>query len=265
MPSEKGSAMVKKHFQESVQSIERAFELIEALCSQEELGITQLSQSLGMSKTTIFRLLSTLELIGLVKQGSSGKYSLTLKLFEMGSQVVNRMGIRKVAAPFLEKLFNDCNETVNLAVLDHHEIIFIERWECREPLRIGVDVGTRVPAYSSGLGKAILANLPKEEFSRLFNQITFQRFTPNTIVDPILFEHELARIREQGYSIDNAEYVEGILCLGAPVFSHRGTVVAAISIAAPAVRMTGNTLQSLIPQVRETARLISERLGYGVF
>ncbi|KKM11404.1 hypothetical protein SY88_09260 [Clostridiales bacterium PH28_bin88] len=257
--------MAKKPFQESVQSIERAFAVLEALCREEELGITQLSHSLGMGKSTVFRLLSTLELMGLVRQGNSGKYSVTLKLFEMGSQVVNRTGIRKMAAPYLEKLFASCNETVNLAVLDNHEVIYIERWESREPLRIGLDVGKRVPAYCSGLGKAILANLSVEELERVLKATTFRRYTPNTITDPFLLRHELARVKEQGYAIDNAEYFEGIFCLGSPVFSHLGRVVAAISIAAPGVRMTGNTLQSLIPRVRETAGKISEQLGYRAY
>lgn len=254
--------MAKKNFSEYINSVERAFNVLDALCRADEMGITELSRELAMGKTTVFRLVATLEMIGLVKQLPSGKYALTLRLFEMGSQVINRLGVRKLAAPFMEELFYSCNETVNLAVLDKGEIIYLDRWESREPLRIGLDVGVRVPAYCSGLGKAILAYLSPEERERAWSCTDFRRHTVNTITDRSHLDHELGRILSQGYAVDNSEYIEGIVCLAAPLFGHNGRVVAAISIAAPSVRLNNQKILTLVPRLKETAANISARLGY---
>lgn len=257
--------MAKKNFSEYVNSVERAFTVLDALCRADEMGITELSRELDMGKTTVFRLVATLEMLGLVRQMPNGKYALTLKLFEMGSQVINRLGVRKLAAPFMEELFYSCNETVNLAVLDKGEIIYLERWESKEPLRIGLDVGVRVPAYCSGLGKAILAHLTPEERERVWSFTEFKHHTANTITDRALLEQELDRIRREGYAVDNSEYIEGIVCLGAPVFGHDGRVVAAISVAAPSVRLNKKDTLDLVPRLKETAAKISSRLGYRAY
>lgn len=257
--------MAKKNFSEYINSVERAFTVLDALCRADEMGITELSRELAMGKTTVFRLVATLEMLGLVRQLPSGKYTLTLKLFEMGSQVMNRLGVRKLAAPFLEELFNACNETVNLAVLDKGEVIYLDRWESREPLRIGLDVGVRVPAYCSGLGKAILAHLTSEERVRALGCVSLRGFTQTTVTDGDLLEKEFERVVRQGYAVDNGEYIEGIVCLGAPVFGHDGRVVAAISIAAPSVRLNGRDIKALAPGLKQTASKISTRLGYRAF
>ncbi|MFZ5632018.1 MAG: IclR family transcriptional regulator [Bacillota bacterium] len=254
--------MAKKDFKECINSVERAFSVLDALCRTDEMGITGLSRELAMGKTTVFRLVATMEKLGLVRQMPNGKYALTLKLFEMGSQVANRLGVRKLAAPFLENLFYSCNETVNLAVLDKGEIIYLDRWESREPLRIGLDVGVRVPAHCSGLGKAILAHLTPEERERALSYTSFRRYTDNTITDRLVLERELERVCSQGYAVDNGEYIEGIVCLGAPVFGHDGRVVAAISIAAPSVRLNGGAVLPLAARLKETAAKISAGLGY---
>ncbi|MCL6610612.1 MAG: IclR family transcriptional regulator [Peptococcaceae bacterium] len=257
--------MVKKNFSEYINSVEKAFTVLDALCRADEAGITELSRELGMGKTTVFRLVATLEMLGLVRQLPSGKYAPTLKIFEMGSRVVSRLGVRKPAAPFLEELYYACNETVNLAVLDKGEVIYLDRWESKEPLRIGLDVGVRVPAYCSGLGKAILAHLESADRKRALSFADFRRYTENTITDPELLARELEIVRSQGYAVDNGEYIEGIVCLGAPVFGHEGRVVAAVSIAAPSVRLNKKQMLDLIPRLKDTAAKISARLGYQAY
>lgn len=163
-----------------IQSVERALLILQALAKGRELGITELSRAVELGKSTTYRLVSTLESQKYVQQNANGKYSLTLKLFELGNAVVNHMGIRPIASSYMEDLAAKLNETVNLAVLEKGEVIYIDRIESQEPLRIGLNVGTRVPVYCSGLGKAILAFLSERELEDVLNHTTWNAYTDST-------------------------------------------------------------------------------------
>ena len=251
---------------DTVHSVDKALSILEALSRVDSIGISELNRELGFGKGTIYRLITTLRIHGYVEQTETQKYRMSLKLFEMGNKVVNRLGIRKVANPYLEQIAIATNETVNLAVLDGIEVIYIDRIESLEPLRIGLEVGTRFPAYCTGLGRTLLASCDPVKMQSLLLQIENKgqmiQHTKQTLTDLEALEKQLQIIRKQGYCFDDEEYIPGIRCLSAPIFNYTGKVVAAISIAGPTVRLTNDVISNFIIILKTNAKNISNRLGY---
>jgi len=257
-----------RHAKNLLQSVERALQLIEILTEREEAGVTELAARLGIGKSTAHRLLATLKEYGYVSQkGSTGRYHLGVKLFEIGSAIVNRMGIREQAMGIMEFLAGKYNETINLAILDGLEIVYIDKIESSEPLRMGLRVGTRVPAYCSALGKCILAfsgaEAQEEYLAKAWAEGYLVRYTANTIVDPEELRKAFADIQARGFSLDDQEYIQGIRCVASPILDHRGKAVAAISLAGPTVRLTLDRIEKEIaPDLIYAGRKISRALGH---
>lgn len=250
---------------ENLRSVERALGVLEVLArSDEELGVTDISRCTSLSKSVVHRLLRALETRGYVQQNvATEKYHLTLKLFELGAASVNRLGLKQAASEPMRLLASRCHETVNLAVLDGHDVIYVDRIESSEILRIELQVGTRVPAYCSGLGKVLLAFSPRRKVQETLRGLEMRSFTPATITTSDGLLAELDRVRSRGYAVDNEEYIPGLRCIAAPVRDREGMVVAALSIAAPSVRLTDDAIGSRGMEVIEAAASISRALGYG--
>lgn len=253
-------------FDETVRSVERALSIIEALSRDEEMGISDLSRELGLNKATVYRLITTLRLHGYVEQVRRDKYKLTFKMFELGSRVVNRLGIRKTAFPYLEQLAEITKETINLAALEENNVCYLDRIESREPLRLGMDIGSRFPAHCTALGRVLLAyHDPAERDSFLLKserEGQIQKYTSTTLTDMELIKKELHTIREQGYAIETEQYIPGIRCIAAPIFNHTDKTVAAVSVAGPTVRVTDEVAKKIIPVLKKVTGNISARLGY---
>jgi len=255
----------------SLQVIERALRVLTELAKQQELGVSQLAALIGVNKSTVYRILATMKRFGFVAQNpSNGKYSLSIRAFEVGAAVANRFGLLEQASPQMELLAKEFNETVNLAVLDQADIVYLHKIESSEPLRLGLRVGTRVPAHASALGKALLAAAEPQELDKWLGRWApdgrLPTFTPKTLGTAEALLAELAAVRERGYSVDNEEYKPGIRCVAAAVRDHLGGAIAAISVAAPAFRLTTARIDEEVgPAVARRARQISLNLGYGVY
>jgi DNA-binding IclR family transcriptional regulator len=248
-----------------VQSIIKGLNILELLDREGALSIAEISEGLQLQKSTVHRLVSTLKHKGYVLQDPvTLKYRNSFKLFEMGNNTVERLGLRREAQALLEELNVKTKETVNLAILDGFHIIYIDKIESPETIRIGLNIGKRLPAYCTGLGKVILAYLKKEKLNKLLQEHPLKRYTKNTICDKDELIKHLEQVRKQGYSIDNEEYIDGLKCIAAPVMNYKGEVVAAISIAIPSIRYGdgGQKIQVMIDQLKQTAGNISERLGW---
>ena len=240
--------------------------VLECLAREPELGITELSEQVGLGKSTIHRIVLTLKNANIIEQSISGKYRLGIRLFELGNIVVTRLGLRKEAHPFLNKLAELSSETVNLAILDQYSVVHIDRVESSESLRTGMNIGQRSPAFCLGIGKVLLANLPSQELQAMLHDPSFKKtiykYTKNTITDIEQLYNNLMQIKQEMYAVDNEEFNIGVRCIGAPVFNYTNNVVAAISIAGPTVRMTLDRIKDLIPHVMSAAEGISRSLGY---
>lgn len=248
-----------------IKSVLTALNILEVFQApnHQELGITEISRLLGLNKTTVFHLVSTMEMKGYIqKNKETGKYKLGLKLFELGNLVGERIDIQKQAVPFLRKLVEKFSETVHLVILDRDEALYIEKVEGTMNVRIPSQVGKRNPLHCTGVGKVLMAHLDEESVERIIREKGLRRFTNNTICDPQLLKKELSKVKEQGYALDNEEIEPGLRCIAAPVKNHLQKVVAAISMAAPASRLSDENLHIYIREVIEAAKGISYSLGY---
>lgn len=248
-----------------VKAIIKALTILELLNNENELSIAELSLKLKMQKSTVHRLLSTLRFKGYVVQNPvTLKYKNSLKLFEMGNNMIEGLGLRREAQFFLEELNHKTNETINLAILDKYDIVYIDKIDSPEPVRIGLSIGKRVPAYCTALGKVLLAHMGEENIDTFLRHSCLERFTENTIYDKQILRAELQKIKEQGYSIDDEEYFYGLRAVASPILNYNGEVIASLSIAFPTVRYISENdkLQEFIQEVKQTAKNISIRLGY---
>ncbi|HHY47624.1 MAG TPA: IclR family transcriptional regulator [Firmicutes bacterium] len=246
----------------AVRSVKRAFEILEALRDDRELRLIDISRKLGIPKGMVFKLLETLGSLGYVKKNQdTGRYRLGIRLFELGSSALSYIKEREELHSILQALVDETNETAHFAVLQGGEVLYLDKVESRASLRMVTAIGLRRPAYCTGTGKALLAWQPEDFVRRIMNG-SVTRFTPNTITDVDSLLKELALVRERGYAVDNEENEPGIICIGTPVRNHEGSVVAAISLAGPSIRIGPEIVPVLAKRVIETAQVIRDRLGY---
>ncbi|MBT9174103.1 MAG: Transcriptional repressor IclR [Syntrophomonadaceae bacterium] len=250
----------------SVQSVERALRILIILAEAgAPLALSQIRDRTGLNISTAHRLLHTLMKDGFISQDKdSGKYLLGLRTFEVGHAALYAMDIRATARPFLQELVERCNETVNLAILDRYDVVYIDQIESQNMIKIFARVGSRGPSYCTGAGKALLAQLSEREFERFLHyKEPLQRYTPATICDPDRLKEELAQIRKNGYALDRGELEEGVRCVAAPLWNFENKAAAAISVSGTDTRLTDLFIyEKMIPDILSAAAKISARLGY---
>ena len=252
------------HASKKIGSIQRALDILNLFNSQSpELGTTEIARALGLHKSTTASLVYTLEANGFLSQNpDTRKYRLGLKLVERAFAMLDQVEVRQVAFPFLRELRDRWTETVNLAILDGPDIVYVERMLGTKALGMRSEVGRRAPAHSTALGKAILSCLPVAQVQAFVSQYGLPATTSRTITDPDKFLAELEKTREQGYAVDDEENEIGGRCVAVPVFDHTGQPVAAVSVSAPTARLPVSEFPQAGAMVRETAKSISRGLGY---
>lgn len=244
-------------------SVKKALELLDHFTAERpELSLAEISREVDAHKSSVFRVLTTLKAAGfLEKDPLSGKYRLGLKILDLAGRVWGRHDIRQIATPYMEELARETGEVIHLAVLDGSDLVYLEKKGQGQVLTVATRVGGRNPAYASSMGKILLADLSESELKAILGRGKLKKLTPNTIDEiPKLIE-ELARIREQGFAVDNEETFQGIRCVGAPIRDAGGKVVAAVSVTVPAQRMDDKRVRELWRLVTNTARMISERVA----
>ena len=245
------------------QVVDRVVDILEAfLWLGPQLGVSELSRALGLKKATTHRLLGSLRRRDFVAQDPvTRRYRLGMKLWELGSQATSQIGWIDRAKPFLQQLTDETGETAHLAVLDDGQVLYIDKVESTRSLRMPSQVGRRLPAHCTGVGKALLAHLPVVDVSSIVSRRGMPVFTNRTITNLAALQADLKEVRRRGYSVDDEEIEEGLRCIGAPVRDHSGRVVAAVSIAGPSSRLPDVTLAKHGAVVLAGARAISTALG----
>jgi DNA-binding IclR family transcriptional regulator len=250
---------------EGTKSLDRALTVLLEIAGRGARGMTlsECAAVLGYSKATTHRILQTLTRREFLRVDEErGTFTLGVTNLRLGIEFLESIDLRHEALPTLRALAESTGETAHLGRLSGTDVVYIEKVESSHAVRMYSRVGDTMPAYSTGIGKAVLAFLDEAELDRhLPSQL--ERRAVNTITDPGALHQELRRTRDRGYSLDDVENEDGIRCAGAPVFDHTGRVQAGVSIAGPATRMTLERLHELGPQVRAHADLVSARLGYG--
>jgi IclR family transcriptional regulator, KDG regulon repressor len=247
-----------------VQVLDRALGILDLLAGENsELGPSEVSERTGLHKSTVHRLLQVLERHRLIeKLALNGKYRLGLRLFELGSKAMAQFDLRERAQPYLKRLVLETGETAHICILDGDRMLSIANVESLRTLRTPSTVGHRTPLHCTSVGKTLLAFVPEDEQIDLINQCELTDYTRHTITKPARLKAELKLIRQRGYALDDEEIEEGLRCVGAPVMDHSGRVVAAMSIAGPAFRLTEDRIPAVARSVIQAASELSVELGY---
>lgn len=248
-----------------IESLLRGLQVL-ALFNRETaaLSLTEIKDTAKLNKTTAFRIVSTLESAGyLDRDPQTKRYRPGLKVLQLGFTALSSLEFRQVARPYLRRLSQEVGRTVSLSVLDEMEVVYVDRVRVRQVFGVVLGLGSRIPAHCASLGKAVLAYLSPEELSRRLDSANLQAYTPHTITKRDALEAELARIHEQGYSINNEEWVLGLRSTAAPILDDNGTAVAAINISVSVAEVSREELEiRFSPAVHATAQEISHALGY---
>ncbi|MHB1651151.1 MAG: IclR family transcriptional regulator [Desulfitobacteriaceae bacterium] len=254
--------MAERTSDQAVQSIERALAILETLGQYPHgIGVTELGQSVGLHKSTVHRLLSTLMAIGYVEQDKdTERYRPGIKILGLGLEVLNNLDFRKEAIPYMKELVEISRETVQLAVLDFGEVVVVER--DHSPETIIVNLGLRADVHCTAEGKILLAYLSREEIVRTLTKCPMTQHTMNTMTDLNNLLAHLEKVHSQGYAINAEELAEGLRSVAAPVFDHTGRVIAALSISGPTSRLTLERIARLVTVLKEACSSVSTRLGY---
>jgi len=248
----------------TVKSLVKALTILEVLAEEDPpYTLTQLSRRMHLHVSTVHRLLVNLVRHGFVEEDrNSGGYQLSYRVLRMGLRVLDRLDFRRAAHPLLRELNLRTKETVHLAILQETRAISIEKYDSHQLVGLDTRLGGVMPLHCTGVGKTLLAYQGEEFLNQIAQSPGLTRMTTHTITALPQLRKELERIREQGYTLDQEEAVEGLNCVAGPVFNHLGQIVAAFSVAGPATRMTPARVPEIAQLVKETSQQISYRLGY---
>lgn len=247
-----------------VKSVAKAFSVLRSFSAENpELVLADVARSAGVDNATAFRMLNTLVQLGYVEKVSdTRRFRLGFSCLDLGFNAIARSDIRQLGRPLLRGLVDDTIEAASIGVLDGHDAIYIERIQAGlQRLAVDVRVGNRVPAYSSALGRAMLAYLPVETQSALLDDHPLERLTEHTVVDTAKILDELAHVRESGFAVSDQETVTGLRVLAAPITDVDGVPIAAMSVAAPAF---GRTLEEFIDAARDGTCAAAAKLSLAV-
>lgn len=247
-----------------LQVLDRALGILEVLSKEgSDLTVPELAGRLGLNRSTVRRFIKVLEQHRLVeKNPQNGKYRLGLRLFELGSSAVAQLNLRERARPYLDRLVLETGETAHLCILDEGKVLYLEKLESPHAIRMASWVGRRNPAHCSAVGKALLAFLSEEQLDDFINRYGLPAQTRNTITKPDHFKAGLRIVRKRGYAVDDEESYEGLRCIGAPIRDYSGKVIASMSVAGPAFRLTKDKVPELAKLVVGVANELSAELGY---
>lgn len=245
-----------------LQSVDNVLRLIEKLQQNGPMGITELSRDLRLGKSTVHRLLSTLENRNYVKQDTeNSKYMLALKWISVGSSVLQQQNLLQIIHPYLKQLSEKYNETAYLSVLNGEQMTFVDKVLSKNAIIMDMSLGSSLQPYCSAGGKVLLSYQSPEFITKFLKNLVFNKHTKNTIADNASLQNELQKVRRQGYAVDNEEYEIGLVCFAAPIRRYSGEIIASISLSGPAARMEKRK-DELIAGVMQTAAEISQILGY---
>ena len=245
-----------------VGALERALSILQTFKSARERSIMEIATEVGLSRSTAYRLAEHLRSLGFLEiNGRSGGWRLGREIIQLGVASLQSTDLMQVAPLFLQELLEEARESVNLGVFDSDSMVLVFREQGPQSVTISSRLGSHRPMHASSLGKAYLSAMQESERRVLFERLDFKRYSPHTLVTVKALERDIAESVKRGYTIDDCEFEPTLACCAAPVFDHRGIPVAAISASGPSERMLPQ-MDRVGPLVRNTAKSISERLGF---
>jgi len=244
-------------------TVQKALDVLGLFREQSVLPFTEIRECLGLSKSTLFRLLYTLERNEYLSRDENGRYSLGVNVFILGHSLTRESVLRRAATPSLLDLSQRFNMTVHLGILEGTTVVILQKIESSSGIKMVSRVGAVVPAHCTGQGKTLLAFSPQEKVEEVVNIHGLTRYTPNTITTANGLFEELAAIRARGYTIDNSEHEKHIRCVAVPILNEQGGIEAALSVTGLVVEFPGEeSLRRTADMLRDTAETIRRDLGF---
>lgn len=250
----------------NVPNLERGLMIIELLATRKDgLTLSEIIENLSITKTSAFRIVNTLVFKNyLQKNESTKKITLSRKMLSLGLSAMNEQSIAEVSIDIMRAARDELKESVMLGIVLGDKGTILEQVTSSYPVKLFVEQGTQFCLHSSVGGKSILAYMKKTDRDKILNKITLTPFTENTIVSKEVFKEQLKQVKKLGYAVDNGEDIQGINCVGAPVFNEQGIAVAAIWITAPHGRLPSKDFDVKGKIIAKYANEISLKLGFVV-
>lgn len=248
----------------AVQSLNRGLMLLERIAESGRNGaiLTDIALQVGLPASTTHRLLNTLEQAGFVRRDPElGIWQVGLTAFSIGNAFLSSRDVVAQARPYMKKLMEDAGETVNLAVENKGEVVYIAQIECIEMMRMIVKLGGRAPVHASAVGKAMMAWMNEEQIEQALRHRGLQRLTPQTITTMSALKEDMKLIRQRGFSYDLEEHTVGLHCVSSPIFNEHGEPIAGLSLSGPKARVTFERLPELGVMVNMMAVEITKSIG----
>ncbi|WP_028933293.1 IclR family transcriptional regulator [Pseudonocardia spinosispora] len=243
------------------QSLGKALQILDRL-ADSPASLDELAEAVGVHKTTVLRLLRTLAGEHFVFRDGIHRYHLGSRIHELSSRGLDQREVRGIAAPHLLGFNREHGHTTHLCERSGSEIVYIDKLESHDHVRMASRIGLRAPVHSTAAGKVLVADLPVAELGDLLAALPFTRATENTITDAEAFHAELDRVRTQGWGHDREENERSVNCIGAPVRDASGRTVAAVSVSVPNIVLTDEKLVELVPSLLAVTERISRECGW---
>ncbi len=248
-----------------VPALVRGAKILELLSQKKRLSMDAIIRQSEIPRTTVFRILATLETLEYVKRESINgvdHWSLGLKLLNLTNSMLSNLDLRKEVRKIMEDLSEQADELVQLCVFNNGKVMYIDHVMRSKPLTMVAEVGTQLPINISAAGMVLSAFLEEKELNRLLNEQKFTQNTPSTITDPDKLRRILKTIPQKGYMFDDQQYAIGIRCIAAPIYDYSGHVIASINVTGSLLSFTDEKIGSFVEMVKEAARLASIKMGY---
>lgn len=248
----------------TVTAVDRAFDILECLARNSQgMSLAELSQETDIPKSTLFRIMSTLDECDCVVQNEKQKtYRLGLKLWELGSAFLDQSDLQEDASAYMKQLADACEESVFLSVLDDTEVVYVRRMESPKSAVVVRKLGQRAPVYCTATGLAMLAFLPEDGIDRILGSLTLEAFNPNTTTDESALRDKLETVRQNGVAVVDGEYNPALLCVAAPILNAEGRPVAAFTAALLSAQATAERIETVKAKIRAAAQELSRERGY---
>ena len=257
MPIKKASSSIPL-----VNAVFRTFTILERLAERRDYSLEELARAVGLPKPTAYRFLQTMQEIGYIRKSSTDRYSLSLKLFNIGSHVLDHLDLHDAARQEARALLELYGESVHMGVLDGDSAVYVLKLDSTHSVCMHSRVGRRVPLHCTAIGKVLLAFCPDENSKSIVAEAGLVAYTERTITDSTILAAELEETRAKGYGVDAEEFEVGVLCVAAPVFDYTGRCIAAISISRPRFRYDPERRGEYAAAVIAAAARISDAMGY---
>ncbi|WP_306115953.1 MULTISPECIES: HTH-type transcriptional regulator BhcR [unclassified Roseovarius] len=263
-PRKKGrpKAFYAKPEQSTIQSLDRAIDVLDLLAAHAGLTLTEIANELAQSPATMHRVLSTLEARDMVEMdGQSQTWHIGAAAYRIGSAFLHRSGVVERSRPAMRRLMEQTGETSNLGIEMNGNVMFIGQVETNETIRAFFPPGTISPMHASGIGKALLSRYSDDRFDRVVSGRDLEGFTDKTVTDPERLRDDLRQARDRGWAFDDEEKATGMRCVAAPILNTYGEAIAGISVSGPTSRMPQERIEEIAALVAAAAREVSRGLG----